>query len=69
MTNLTRGADLKPGDKIRFGVPHAPWYGQIESLEPHGEFDGWQVAHFYNAKSVSIEPDGLFGVKRAGEQP
>lgn len=62
----TRGHELQPGDVIATDTPYSEWYGQIERLEPHASFAGWQVAHFYNARPLSIEPDGRYRVKRAG---
>lgn len=69
MQQQKRGKDLKPGDTIANLTDRqlGRWYGQVEWIEPHQSFAGWTVAHFSNALSISIAPDELFYVKRAGE--
>jgi len=57
------GKDLKVGEVIRPGVPFSRWYGQIETIEPHASWQGWTVAHFRNARSMTIEPNGVYYVK------
>lgn len=62
-----RGKDLQPGDVIANLTDRLRerWYGQIERLIQHDSFEGWQVAEFYNARPISIDPDEGFYVKRS----
>lgn len=70
MTEQIRGKDLQPGDVIANLTDRlrGRWYGQIESIDPHRTFKGWHIAHFYNAASITIDPDEGFYVKRSSNE-